>query len=40
MQKAGMKEEGMQRQMYFRKDRYRDAVLYGILRSEWESPAP
>jgi len=36
MQKAGMKPEGVLRQSIYRWDRYQDAVLYSILRAEFE----
>ena len=37
MQKIGMKYEGTLRQHYIRFGEVQDAVIYGILRSEWEA---
>lgn len=37
MQKLGMTYEGVLRQHYFRFGQPKDAVCYGILRSEWEA---
>lgn len=38
MDKIGMKREGVFRQHMFRWGRFVDAVLYGILRSEYDNP--
>jgi ribosomal-protein-alanine N-acetyltransferase len=35
-EKAGFKQEGIQREQHFTEGRYVDTVLMGILRSEWK----
>ncbi|MFA6308209.1 MAG: GNAT family protein [Clostridia bacterium] len=36
MQKAGMKYEGLMRQKYFIKEKFRDIKQYAILKEDWE----
>lgn len=37
MEKLGMKEEGRQRRHIFRWGEYRDMVLFGIMKEEWQA---
>ncbi len=38
--KLGFREEGRQREVWFKNGRYYDAVLFGLLKSEWKDQDP
>jgi len=40
LQKIGMRREGVQRQHIVRFDTFKDHILYGIIREEWEAMRP
>jgi RimJ/RimL family protein N-acetyltransferase len=35
LERVGFRREGVQRGLYFRAGRWRDSVMYGLLRAEW-----
>lgn len=39
MQKVGMQREGLQREHVWKDGRFEDSVLYGLLRSDYQSPS-
>ena len=37
LERVGFKREGIQRGLYFRAGRWRDSVMYGLLREDWDT---
>jgi RimJ/RimL family protein N-acetyltransferase len=39
LERVGFRREGVLRSMYFRDGEFRDSIIYGLLRHEWEQSA-